>query len=95
MNEIQTLNTFDTELSADSVEWCHIEGYQNFFSCGTYQLSEADGEQQTKSSRKGRIYLFSYDHDKNELVKCQEIDTDAVLDQKWSKFNQVRSAIKK
>lgn len=91
MLEIETLNTFDTELSADSIEWCKTEGYQHFFSCGTYQLN-AD-EQQAKTSRKGRVYLFSYDVETKELVKCQQIETDAILDQKWGECNQVRRGI--
>jgi diphthamide biosynthesis protein 7 len=39
-NNMQTLHTWDTEYSADSVEWCPISPYQNIFVCGTYQLAQ-------------------------------------------------------
>lgn len=35
---ITTLDSYDTEYSADSVEWCPHELYQDVFVCGTYQL---------------------------------------------------------
>lgn len=37
---ISTLCKYDTELSADSVEWCPHTPYRNFFVCGNYQLCE-------------------------------------------------------
>jgi diphthamide biosynthesis protein 7 len=37
-NNMQTLHIWDTEYSADSVEWCPVSPYQNIFVCGTYQL---------------------------------------------------------
>jgi diphthamide biosynthesis protein 7 len=39
-NKMQTLHIWDTEYSADSVEWCPIAPYQNVFVCGTYQLAQ-------------------------------------------------------
>lgn len=36
---IKTLYVFDTEYSADSVEWCPHAPLQNFFVCGNYQLA--------------------------------------------------------
>ncbi|KAG5680379.1 hypothetical protein PVAND_009888 [Polypedilum vanderplanki] len=80
---IQTLCTFDTEYSADSVEWYSKE---NIFAVGTYQL---DDDNNTKSTRKGRIYLFKFDfasgddNGDHKLEKIQQIETDAILDQKW------------
>lgn len=35
---LQTLQAVDTELTADSVEWCPVEGCQHLMACGTYQL---------------------------------------------------------
>ena len=29
---------FDVVYSADSVEWCPVEGFQDILLCGTYQL---------------------------------------------------------
>lgn len=37
---ITTLFKFDTEFSADSVEWCPHEPNLNVFVCGTYQLNK-------------------------------------------------------
>lgn len=39
---IVTLDSFDTEYSADSVEWCPTSGYHHLFTCGTYQLKKKD-----------------------------------------------------
>lgn len=82
---IETLKTFDTVYSADSVEWCPLEGYQNYFVVGTYQLQENEKESKASSStiRKGKIYLFCYQEANNELKLCDTIETDAILDQKW------------
>lgn len=33
-----TSDRFDTEYSADSVEWCPDEAHTDVFVCGTYQL---------------------------------------------------------
>jgi diphthamide biosynthesis protein 7 len=41
-NNMQTLHIWDTEYSADSVEWCPISPYQNIFVCGTYQLATTE-----------------------------------------------------
>lgn len=79
---IETLDTFDTEYSADSVEWKKDE---DIFVTGTYQLEERDDdvESSSKSTRKGRIYLFQFDNENLKLEKLQQIETEAILDQKW------------
>lgn len=77
MLSIETLDTFDTEYSADSVEWNN----EGFFVTGTYQLEERE-ESSSKSTRKGRIYLFEVDENLS-LKKLQQIETEAILDQKW------------
>lgn len=46
---INTLFKYDTEYSADSVEWCPHSPYKNYFVCGNYQLAENEGD--------GIIYL--------------------------------------
>lgn len=33
-----TLQVVDTEFSADSVEWCPVEGWHSILACGTYHL---------------------------------------------------------
>lgn len=88
MLEIETLHSFDTEYSADSVEWCHAGGHQQTFAVGTYQLEEKE-ESSTSTVRKGRIYLFSFDDQSDELVKRQQLETDAILDQKWKEIDKV------
>lgn len=35
---LRALQAVDTELTADSVEWCPVEGCQHLMVCGTYQL---------------------------------------------------------
>lgn len=82
MLEIDTLATFDTVYSADSVEWCPAS--ENHFVVGTYQLEEKDQTTSSNNIRKGRIYLFHHENDSMNV--CQQIETDAILDQKWDKL---------
>jgi len=88
-----TMDTFDTELSADSVEWCPIEPFRNIFVCGTYKLIEDESkeikEQNETRERIGRIYLFSVigqtDNKENKrLLLLQHIECPGVLDMKWT-----------
>lgn len=83
MLEIEVLHEFETEFSADSVEWCHQDSFKNCFAVGTYQLEEKNADDSSRNTRKGKIYLFEYDEADNKLTKLQEISTDAILDQKW------------
>lgn len=50
----ETLQVLDTEYSADSVEWCPHEGYQEVLLCGTYQLDQSNDAQVCSSF----LYLF-------------------------------------
>ena len=38
---IKTTFTFDTELSADSVEWCPIPEFSDLLAVGTYQVTNS------------------------------------------------------
>ena len=38
---IKTSFTFDTELSADSIEWCPVENYSDYLTLGTYQVNQS------------------------------------------------------
>lgn len=87
MLSIETLDIFDTQYSADSVEW---NNEKNIFVTGTYQLEERD-EKSSKATRKGRIYLFKV-NDELKLEKMQQIETEAILDQKWYKENVLITA---
>ncbi|XP_051952808.1 diphthine methyltransferase isoform X2 [Xyrauchen texanus] len=85
----RTLQVFDTELSADTVEWCPIQQYCHVLACGTYQLQKSDdktAEDSTAPSRIGRLYLFHYNSQQSispPLTETQRIDTPAILDLKW------------
>ena len=37
--KVETLLTWDTEYSADSVEWCPLESLSNYLAIGTYQVT--------------------------------------------------------
>ncbi|XP_055531435.1 diphthine methyltransferase isoform X3 [Wyeomyia smithii] len=87
---ISTLHTYDTEYSADSVEWCPHTPTQHLFVCGTYQL---DKEDQVRTARKGRVLLFSYRKATNSLALEQTIETAAVLDQKWHPASPVLAIV--
>lgn len=84
MFKIHTLHTFDTEYSADSVEWCPHPDYTDCFVCGTYQLQEAENKN-TSCSRKGRIYLVKFDIISKAFNEIDRFETAAILDMKWLK----------
>jgi hypothetical protein len=54
----KTQFTFDTKLSADSVEWCPRAGFEDYLAVGTYQVEKSNKEVFGDSQRSGRIYLF-------------------------------------
>ncbi|XP_062874174.1 diphthine methyltransferase [Trichomycterus rosablanca] len=82
LSRTRNLQVFDTELSADTVEWCPLPQYKHILVCGTYQLQK-DGDQ--NPSRIGRLYLFKFDQQSSltPLTEIQRIDTPAILDLKW------------
>lgn len=78
-----TLDEFNTEFPADSVEWCPAEPFQDLLACGTYKLIEnKESAKDEKCKRTGRIYLLRV-ADGGKLQVLQEIDTSGVLDMKW------------
>ncbi|XP_070163746.1 diphthine methyltransferase [Polyergus mexicanus] len=78
-----TLDEFDTEIPADSVEWCPAESFQDLLACGTYKLIEnKEDANDEKCKRTGRIYLLRV-ADGGKLRVLQQIDTSGVLDMKW------------
>ncbi|GAA5986423.1 hypothetical protein JCM5350_002916 [Sporobolomyces pararoseus] len=98
--QARSLAYFDTEYSADSIEFC--PSIPNLFVCGTYQVDQHQTElnstaaaQQTEENdggegnkpevvRTGRCYLFKIDRNGNNLKELQRIETPAILDMKWS-----------
>ncbi|KAF7398697.1 hypothetical protein HZH66_006594 [Vespula vulgaris] len=87
LDMFQTLSIFDTQLYADSVEWCPIEPFKDLFVCGTYQLienTESIAKKESKSSKRlGRIYLFQVVKD-GSMKLLQQLETEGVLDMKWA-----------
>ena len=53
MEVCKKLFEVDTTLTADSVEWCPLEGLEQLLACGTYQL-EKDGV------RRGSLSLLQW-----------------------------------
>ncbi|KAI7898824.1 WD40-repeat-containing domain protein [Cokeromyces recurvatus] len=77
--QAQSIASFDTVYSADSVEFCPFNDHAQYLAVGTYQLTD---EQQDKVRiRKGKTYIFDVT---KPLVPKQVIETPAVLDMKWS-----------
>ena len=58
MSAAKTLFSFDTKLSADTVEWCPHSGFENILIVGTYQVNKSDNEVFDDAQRYGRIYVF-------------------------------------
>lgn len=82
----RSLEVFDTELSADTVEWCPVSSYHDLLVCGTYQLQKGMGEENSTPSRTGRLYLFEFRQESPltpPLTELQRINTAAILDLKW------------
>ncbi|XP_016067252.1 PREDICTED: diphthine methyltransferase [Miniopterus natalensis] len=88
-SRVQLLQTVDTEYTADSVEWCPLEGCRRVLACGTYQLREPESQSDPAAAepqtRLGRLYLYSCSEDLSacSLAEIQRRDTYAILDMKW------------
>ncbi|KAM8865849.1 diphthine methyltransferase [Synchiropus picturatus] len=82
----RNLQVLDTELSADTVEWCPVSPCHNVLACGTYQLLQQGDDEGGTPSRTGRLYLFRYQREASlspPLTELQQFDTAAILDMKW------------
>ena len=82
---IETVFSWDTKLSADTVEWCPNKGYEHFFALGTYQVEKDEQKDSfTDEQRYGKLYLFEDKAEQGGFHLVDEIDTRAILDMKWS-----------
>ena len=87
---IETVFSWDTKLSADTVEWCPNKGYEHFFALGTYQVEKDDQKDSfTDDQRYGKLYLFEDKSDQVGFQLVDEIETRAILDMKWSSSSLV------
>ena len=86
IKQVELLDSFDTVLYADCVEWCPYLDNSDIFICATYQL-----ENQEEQIKKGKIYLIKVINDKIKVI--QTIDTDGILDVKWSPVNRSNTDI--
>jgi diphthamide biosynthesis protein 7 len=80
------LQTWITNYCADTVEWCPVAPYLNYFICGTYQLQESMSEastEKTLQSRVGQIHLFSVTEHLQLCLHCTIDCSSGVLDCKW------------
>jgi len=77
MKNINQLQTWDTQLYADCVEFCPFEPYFSIAVCGTYQLRESE------VCRVGRLSIHSVDAENTDLTPLQLLDTVGILDIKW------------
>ena len=78
----KTIHTWDTELSADSVEWCPNIGYESILAVGTYQVQKSEeSETFSGSQRSGRITIHKVDE---QQIRLQTLNVAAVLDMKWA-----------
>ena len=68
MSAAKTLFSFDTKLSADTVEWCPHFGFENILVVGSYQVNKSDNEVFDDTQRYGRIYVFQCE---NSTFKVQ------------------------
>ncbi|GAA5962055.1 hypothetical protein JCM3765_005505 [Sporobolomyces pararoseus] len=98
--EARSISYFDTEYSADSIEYC--PSIPNLFVCGTYQVDKDQTEANSSKAaaaqseseegksikpvvvRTGRCYLFKTDRNGQNLRELQRIESPAILDMKWS-----------
>ena len=67
--DYRTIYSWDSELSADSVEFCPIEGHRDILVVGTYFVSASDADTFSPSQRRGRIYLMELKH-QGESERC-------------------------
>ncbi|QRV76170.1 WD domain, G-beta repeat protein [Ceratobasidium sp. AG-Ba] len=87
----RTIDVVDTELPADSVEFCPRDESRNILVCGTYNLikdseggdASSTGTKQPQT-RNGHCLVYEVDEISRKLKEVQRIETAAIPDLKWS-----------
>ena len=80
------LQTWFTNFCADTVEWCPVDPYLDYFICGTYQLQESTSDTSTKKNlptRIGQLHLFSVTKFLQLSLHCTVDCSSGILDCKW------------
>ncbi|KAG8753591.1 hypothetical protein FRC12_011488 [Ceratobasidium sp. 428] len=86
----RTIDAIDTELPADSVEFCPRIESRNILVCGTYNLvknkeEDADpADPKQPQTRNGQCLVYEFDEATQRLTEIQRIETAAIPDMKWS-----------
>jgi diphthamide biosynthesis protein 7 len=76
------LQQYDTELTADTVEWCPTANYREIAACGTYQLDSST------ERRHGSLSFHKLERAETKEQGCVKVlqrkDLDyGILDMKW------------
>ena len=90
MENIKKLESWDTQLYADCVEFCPFEPYLSIAICGTYQLCERE------AARVGHLSLHSVSPENIDLTPIQLVDTPGILDVKCCRkkfYNEISLAV--
>ncbi|XP_012271683.1 diphthine methyltransferase [Orussus abietinus] len=81
-----TLDSFDTEFPADSVECCPVNEFHRVIACGTYLLVPPDDKKSQPShsdGRIGKVHLLLIDAN-GKLTSINNTNVPAVFDMKWA-----------
>ena len=90
MENIKKLESWDTQIYADCVEFCPFEPYLSIAICGTYQLCERE------AARVGHLSLHSVSPENIDLTPIQLVDTPGILDVKCCRkkfYNEISLAV--
>ncbi|KAK7113565.1 diphthine methyltransferase-like [Littorina saxatilis] len=89
------LQVIDTQLCADSAEWCPLEGLQDVLLCGTYQLLESEESAPSDQVRVGQLQVYHLNNSDSKpiLSKSHGIDMPGILDIKWARQRMDTAAV--
>ena len=58
----KSLHSFDTEYTADAVEWCPVVGFQDMLLCATYQLISEVSDHAVFDLKSSPTPIHDYEH---------------------------------